>query len=387
VDIISQITEDLYIGTQPDAADYEMLRGLGVRLVINMRREFPPPEHNAPEVETLWLPTTDTPFTPIPMVQLERGAAAALEAFDREHKVFVHCAYGRHRSVAMICAILIAQGRSADNAMDLTMARHPRADPHLWYIQQRIRQFERRWWRGGAPPFDPRRVGALLFDLDGTLADTDDAYIQRLARRLRPFSFLFYPQRDPVPFLRWALNLAESPLNFLMTLPDRLGLDLRLEGVVNRFRRERAAGHFLLIEGVRPMLERLSQRYPLALVTSRNEAAAEAFLDQFELRPYFRSLVTAFSAPRIKPHPAPVSLAAQELGMRVENCVMVGDTTVDMVAGRRAGAQAIGVLCGFGEKDELIRSGANLILASTADVGDWEVRPAARREQGLGVRG
>jgi len=50
--------------------------------------------------------------------------------------------------------------------------------------------------------------------------------------------------------------------------------------------------------------------------------------------------------------------------MRVapENCLMIGDTTVDIRAGKSAGAQTIGVLSGFGERSELVRAGADLIL-------------------------
>jgi len=47
---------------------------------------------------------------------------------------------------------------------------------------------------------------------------------------------------------------------------------------------------------------------------------------------------------------------------------MVGDTTVDVRSARRAGAIAIGVLCGFGEREELERAGAHLIISSPADL-------------------
>ena len=47
---------------------------------------------------------------------------------------------------------------------------------------------------------------------------------------------------------------------------------------------------------------------------------------------------------------------------------MIGDTTVDMRAGKAAGAQTVGVLCGFGEEDELRQLGADLILNSTSDL-------------------
>ena len=49
---------------------------------------------------------------------------------------------------------------------------------------------------------------------------------------------------------------------------------------------------------------------------------------------------------------------------------MVGDTVVDIHAAKRAGAQAVGVLCGFGERQELIDAGADLILDSAAALAD-----------------
>ena len=63
--------------------------------------------------------------------------------------------------------------------------------------------------------------------------------------------------------------------------------------------------------------------------------------------------------------------AAEELGTQVERCLMVGDTTGDMWAARSAGARSAGVLCGFGEQDELERAGADLILKTTTELGDW----------------
>lgn len=56
---------------------------------------------------------------------------------------------------------------------------------------------------------------------------------------------------------------------------------------------------------------------------------------------------------------------------------MVGDSTNDIRAGRAAGSQTVGVLCGFGQRAELSRSGANLILDSTADLADVLLAPAS----------
>jgi len=63
-------------------------------------------------------------------------------------------------------------------------------------------------------------------------------------------------------------------------------------------------------------------------------------------------------------------MAAEKMGVKPHECLMVGDTTVDMRAGRSAGAQTVGVLCGFGEEKELKNMGANLILNNTHQLVD-----------------
>ena len=54
------------------------------------------------------------------------------------------------------------------------------------------------------------------------------------------------------------------------------------------------------------------------------------------------------------------------MGVSAEECLMIGDTTVDILAARAAGAQSIGVLCGFGEEKELENAGADLIIEQTS---------------------
>jgi phosphoglycolate phosphatase len=54
---------------------------------------------------------------------------------------------------------------------------------------------------------------------------------------------------------------------------------------------------------------------------------------------------------------------------------MVGDTTVDIRAGIAAKAQTVGVLCGFGEREELLRAGAHLILESPASLAGVLLQP------------
>lgn len=142
----SKITDYLYIGKTPRPESYDELRKLGVQLVINMRVERRPfKDPGEVPMKVLWLPTFDSPLIPIPIRALVRGAEAALETIDQGGKVYVHCAGGVHRGVAMGAAVLIAQGYSADEAMDLIKEKRGVADPRVWYIRRRIERFEKTW--------------------------------------------------------------------------------------------------------------------------------------------------------------------------------------------------------------------------------------------------
>jgi protein tyrosine phosphatase (PTP) superfamily phosphohydrolase (DUF442 family) len=142
----SRITDDLFIGTTPSVQDYDQLRRLGVRLVINMRWEHgPQPDLHNPSLQFLWLRTFDSPFFPIPIRALTRGVHAALETIREGGRVYAHCAGGRHRGAAMGACILIAQGYDPYAAMDLIKQRRWFADPHAFYIRPRILKFAREW--------------------------------------------------------------------------------------------------------------------------------------------------------------------------------------------------------------------------------------------------
>ena len=147
---ISQITETLYISAWPKGEHAGEIRALGVRLILSMH--WRRPRHymalktvGHPPVRLLWLPTVDTPLTPMPMFLLCRGVEAALPVIRQGEKVLVHCKAGVHRSVAMACCVLIGTGYTAEEAMRLVKDRRAVADPDVWYIRRRIVKFEQEW--------------------------------------------------------------------------------------------------------------------------------------------------------------------------------------------------------------------------------------------------
>ena len=64
----------------------------------------------------------------------------------------------------------------------------------------------------------------------------------------------------------------------------------------------------------------------MAVVTSRSQREAAAFLAQYGLSDLFHVIITRDNVRRLKPHPMPVRTAAERLGVPPEQCVMVGDT-------------------------------------------------------------
>jgi len=216
------------------------------------------------------------------------------------------------------------------------------------------------------------RIRALIFDVDGTLRDTDDQMVLTLEKWLWPGRFIF-PGRQSRSVARWLVMKTETPGNFIFSLPDRFGIDDGLAGVGNWLYRSglrHPAANFLIIQGVREMLARLQLHYPLSIVSARDRRTTMAFLDQFELTPFFQAIATARTCRYTKPYPDPLLWVAERMDVPIESCVMVGDTTVDIRAGKAAGAQTVGVLCGFGEKRELERVGADLVLTDTPALAD-----------------
>lgn len=214
---------------------------------------------------------------------------------------------------------------------------------------------------------DLPRIKALCFDVDGTLSDTDNLYARKVSRLLPRFLF-----KDPEHFARRFVMWIEAPGNALLSLADTLDIDDEMVAVIDWLSRHRrhSSKEFLLVPGVDEMLKQLHGCFPMAVVSARDEQGTLAFLERFDLVKYFDAVISGLSAEHTKPYPDPLLLAAKRMNTAPENCLMIGDTTVDMRAGKSAGAQTVGVLCGFGEEPELRKFGADLILSDTPKLID-----------------
>ncbi len=222
------------------------------------------------------------------------------------------------------------------------------------------------------PPFAvrvaERDARALLFDLDGTLLDTDELVVDYLDQRLGEVPLL-HRLYDSRRLARRILAGSERPLAITASWFDLLGIDKQVLSWgkwLERMDGELEGSHYRAVDGAVDLIRQMSTRYDLAIVTSRSRSEADRFIERFDLDGCFAAIVAREDVRRQKPAPEPVRRAAQRLGHSPEQCIVVGDTVLDIRAGQRAGALTVGVLSGFGERAQLERGEPDLILETMA---------------------
>lgn len=228
---------------------------------------------------------------------------------------------------------------------------------------------------------DLSRVKALCFDVDGTIADTDDHLVARLAAIIDAIPGVSGRRAERVA--RQVVMAAETPVHAAYARLDQLGLDVPIHHLRERLkaqkRRGADPGHTRnpeaidevpheMVAGVRDMIVKLAQHYPMCTISTGGAPRVDRFLRQYGVREHFVAVVGAQTTRRMKPHPEPLLFAASAMGVGPGECLMIGDTTIDVRTGVAAGAQTVGVLCGFGTEDELRAAGAQLILRTTSDL-------------------
>lgn len=231
-------------------------------------------------------------------------------------------------------------------------------------------------------PLDLSGIDAVVFDVDGTLSDTDDHLVAQVAAMLDAVPLV--SGRRAARLARQLVMALESPTNTAYRLLDRLGIDddlTSIKGLVRdartRLRSERRPGRDAdaadevlhdMVPDVAEMLASVGARYPMSVFSTGTEPRIRTFLEGHDVLDLFVAVAGAQTTPRMKPYPDPLLYVAEKMSVDPARCLVVGDTTVDMETAAAVGAQAVGVLCGFGTEAELRREGAIEILATTSDV-------------------
>lgn len=215
-----------------------------------------------------------------------------------------------------------------------------------------------------------RPVGAILFDLDGTLIDSapDLAGACNDMRKERGLPAL------PYKALRAMVGSGARGmvgLGFGLT-PDAAGyLELRDE-FLSRYE-ARMTSETRVFAEVLPVLDSLRARgLPWGIVTNKAARFAEPLVTGLDWGGAVAALVCGDTTPHAKPHPAPLLEAARRLQVEPKACVYVGDDRRDVDAGRAAGMLTVAAGWGYlGQGDPVAAWGADTVIEKPAELLAW----------------
>lgn len=206
---------------------------------------------------------------------------------------------------------------------------------------------------------------AVLFDLDGTLVDTAPDLVavlnEMLAERGRP--------RMPYAIARnvvsnGARGLIELGFGAADTLPDYETLRAQFLSIYSRG----------VCNGSRPFFDVMDivREFPSVawgIVTNKPSALTRSLLAGLGIDRLPGSVIGGDRLAQRKPHPAPLLLAAEELGVPPERCVYVGDAPRDIAAGKAAGMRTVVAAYGYiSPREDVSAWGADAVVRHPAEL-------------------
>lgn len=201
-----------------------------------------------------------------------------------------------------------------------------------------------------------KKIEAVLFDLDGTIVDTNELIIQSFLSCLQGIVPPEFGREQIIPIMGQTL---------VSQLQQFSGRE-QVEDLIAGYRAYNMAHHddmvslFPGVLEVVPMLK--SAGLKLGVVTTKMRPTTERALKLLGLYDYMDTIVTLDDVEHAKPHPEPVLKALRALDVAPERAIMVGDSTVDIGSALAAGSYAVGVSWSLKGEAPLREAGAHRII-------------------------
>jgi pyrophosphatase PpaX len=204
-------------------------------------------------------------------------------------------------------------------------------------------------------------INTILFDLDGTLIDTNELIISTYLHTLEKYYPGKYKREDVLPFLGPTLHEVFGAMD-----------SERVEEMVLEYRTYNLANHDALVKefvGVMETIETLKKKgYKLAIVTTKREDVAFKGLRLMKLDHFFDVMIAYDHVKKVKPDPEPIFLALEKLDSVPEETLMVGDNFHDVLAGKNAGTKTAGVAWTIKGRDYLAKYEPDYMLENMTDL-------------------
>ncbi|MDH4273743.1 MAG: HAD-IA family hydrolase [Gammaproteobacteria bacterium] len=213
-------------------------------------------------------------------------------------------------------------------------------------------------------------ITTVLFDLDGTLADTAPDLAYALNQTLEQHG------RAPLPFERirpivshGGRALIELGFGYTPEHPDYERVRLQLLQIYL----QNIARMTSLFPGMSELLMTLeSSGYKWGIVTNKPGWLTGPLMEALQLNHRAATIVSSDTTSKAKPHPEPMYYACKECGSESAQCVYVGDAERDIVAGRAAGMRTVVALFGYiSEQDRPLEWGADALISQPLELIEY----------------
>lgn len=206
----------------------------------------------------------------------------------------------------------------------------------------------------------------VIFDLDGTLLDTIEDITYTLNLVLSRRGYRQYTEAECKMMVGDGMEVLVK-----RAVPEIANNEQEIQNLIQEYRQEYAITykqHSHPYPGITEVLARLKEA-GLKLAVLSNKSHEFTVRMTRELLPLeFDVILGARPGVPVKPDPAPLHQVLLELGLKPADVVYIGDTCVDMETARAAGILAAGALWGFRDEQELLSSGAQVILKTPYDL-------------------
>ncbi|MEX1019659.1 MAG: AI-2E family transporter [Litorilinea sp.] len=217
-----------------------------------------------------------------------------------------------------------------------------------------------------------RKIEAILFDLDGTLAKPDRYAQDWVETHLAWLDGILAPatRRD---IARRMMMIAEGMVSSTVSISRYVRLELQLlrfQPFLDLARGFPPARSLETIPRVPDMIETLAVRYRLVLISTRNRDEIRTFLRRADIDPaHFALIVDRERVRNLLPANEPLELVISTLELERNQVLVVSDTDLNLRTARSAQMATAGVLCGLGRENDL--RDVDLVLETTPDLLDW----------------
>ncbi|MBF0123233.1 MAG: HAD family hydrolase [Candidatus Omnitrophica bacterium] len=221
----------------------------------------------------------------------------------------------------------------------------------------------------------PRNPKLVIFDLDGTLVDAYHAITESINFMLKKIGYPVQCHRTVKRSVGWGVDSLVKCF-----VPENKAVEAL--AIFRAHHDNRLRQNIWLLSGARTLLPFLKKRgCLLAIASNRPTKFCHIILKALGIDHYFDFVICGDAVPRAKPYPDMIKVILKKSGIRPSEAVYVGDMSVDILCGQRAGVYAVGVPTGSCTRQELIAAKPDRMIKRLTQVRDFFDRGAVLKRR------